>query len=39
MRHPVDQLQLRMRPIRLLLSPEERDDAVDVDGEKGPYQR
>ena len=29
-RHPVDQLQLRMS--RPLLEPEERDDAVDVDG-------
>jgi hypothetical protein len=30
MRHPVDQLQLRMS--RPLLEPEEADDAVDVDG-------
>jgi len=29
-RNPVDQLQLRMR--RPLLEPEQRDDAVDVDG-------
>jgi hypothetical protein len=29
-RDPVDQLQLRMR--RPLLEPEQRDDAVDVDG-------
>jgi hypothetical protein len=29
-RHPVDELELRVR--RPLLEPEERDDAVDVDG-------
>jgi hypothetical protein len=29
----VDQLQLRVRAVRLLFAAEERDDAVDVDGE------
>jgi hypothetical protein len=39
-RHPVDQLQVGVG--RLLLEPEEADDAVDVDGQKGlrrVYQR
>jgi hypothetical protein len=40
-RNPVDQLQQRVR--RPLLEPEERDDAVDVDGQQGlggrNYQR
>jgi hypothetical protein len=38
--HAVDELQLRVR--RLLLEPEEGDDAVDVDGEerlRRSYQR
>ncbi|HEU5106713.1 MAG TPA: hypothetical protein VFU11_12850 [Solirubrobacterales bacterium] len=32
MRHPVDELQLRVR--RPLLEAEEADDAVDIDGKK-----
>jgi hypothetical protein len=39
----VDQLQLRVRAVRLLFAAEERDDAVDVDGEDrlvgAAYQR
>jgi hypothetical protein len=38
-RDPIDQLQLRMSPIRLFFGSEERDDAVDVDGEERLYQR
>jgi hypothetical protein len=39
MRHPIDQLKLRMR--RPLLPPEQADDAVDVDGQERlrSYQR
>jgi hypothetical protein len=38
MRHPIHKLQLRMS--RPLLEPEERDDAVDIDGKKrSSYQR
>jgi hypothetical protein len=38
-RHPIDQLQ--QRASRLLLEPEEADDAVDVDGQQRlrSYQR
>jgi hypothetical protein len=39
----VDQLQLRVRAVRLLFAAEQRDDTVDIDGEyrlvEAAYQR